>query len=261
MEKSKVLMIDDSYELCKVAKEHFAGSNTYELIGIAHDGQVGLEGIEAKRPDIVILDMVMPNSDGMHVLRAIRRMPSNIRPKVLVLSAIARDRSTSLWMDEGADYVLAKETTMENIELHMDFLLDTSRTTAPVLPALSVQKDAFDLETQVTAIIQEVGIPANIKGYQYIRNAIILVVNNNDIINSVTKELYPEVAKMCDTSPSRVERAIRHAIEVAWDRGDTETLNRMFGYTISVSKGKPTNSEFIAMIADKLRLSMKKMNL
>ena len=256
MEKVKVIMIDDSYELCHTAKGYFQNNSTYEMVGFAHDGQVGIEMIENKQPDIVILDMVMPNSDGMHVLRSLKRMNSVKKPKILVLSAIARDKSTSMWMDEGADYVLAKETTMENIEFHMDLMTDVSRSPAPVL-TVNPRKEPFDLETQVTAIIQEVGIPANIKGYQYIRNAIILVVNNNDIINSVTKELYPEVAKMCDTSPSRVERAIRHAIEVAWDRGDTETLNRMFGYTISVSKGKPTNSEFIAMIADKLRLAMK----
>ena len=256
MEKVKVLMIDDSYALCNAAREYFRSNSTYEVVGVAHDGQVGIEMIESKRPDIVILDMVMPNSDGMHVLRTLKRMTNIKKPKVLVLSAIARDSSAALWMDEGADYVLAKETTMENIEFHMDLMTETSRKIAPVL-SMMPRRETFDLETQVTDIIQEVGIPANIKGYQYIRNAIILVVNNNDIINSVTKELYPEVAKMCDTSPSRVERAIRHAIEVAWDRGDTETLNRMFGYTISVSKGKPTNSEFIAMIADKLRLAMK----
>ena len=259
MEKLKVVMIDDSYELCHAAKRYFQTNNTYEVVGFAHDGQVGIEMIENKQPDIIILDMVMPNSDGMHVLRTLKRMDFRKRPKILVLSAIARDSSTALWMDEGADYVLAKETTMENIELHMDLMTEASnKTAAPVINVMP-KREPFDLETQVTAIIQEVGIPANIKGYQYIRNAIILVVNNNDIINSVTKELYPEVAKMCDTSPSRVERAIRHAIEVAWDRGDTETLNRMFGYTISVSKGKPTNREFIAMIADKLRLAMKNM--
>ncbi len=260
MGKIKVVMIDDSYELCRSAKRYFENNDTYDMVGFAHDGQVGIELIEDKQPDIVILDMVMPNSDGMHVLRALKRMDSSIKkPKVLVLSAIARDTSTAMWMDEGADYVLAKETSMENIEFHMDLMTESSTRNGGTMISAMPKKDTFDLETEVTAIIQEVGIPANIKGYQYIRNAIILVVNNNDIINSVTKELYPEVAKMCDTSPSRVERAIRHAIEVAWDRGDTETLNRMFGYTISVSKGKPTNSEFIAMIADKLRLAMKNM--
>ncbi|MDD4689742.1 MAG: sporulation transcription factor Spo0A [Eubacteriales bacterium] len=257
MEKLKVIMIDDSYEVCRSAKDYFQNNNTYEFVGFAHDGQVGIAMAEQKHPDIVILDMVMPNADGLHVLRSIKRMNLKKRPTILIHSAIARDKSTAMWMDEGADYVLAKETTMENIEMHLDLMTETStRGQAPVISVFP-KRDVPDLETQVTAIIQEVGIPANIKGYQYIRNAIILVVNNNDIINSVTKELYPEVAKMCDTSPSRVERAIRHAIEVAWDRGDPETLNRMFGYTISVSKGKPTNSEFIAMIADKLRLAMK----
>ncbi len=257
MEKLKAVMIDDSYELCGAAKEYFSHSDTYEMVGFAHDGQVGVEMIASKNPDIVILDMVMPKADGMFVLRSLKRMDNSVKkPKILVLSAIAKDTSTAIWMSEGADYVLAKETSLENIELHMDLITEMSKnsTVSETKPDRSKE---FDLEKEITSIIQEIGIPANIKGYNYIRKAIMLVINNGNIINAVTKELYPLIAKMDNTLPSRVERAIRHAIEVAWDRGDSETLNRIFGYTINVNRGKPTNSEFIAMIADNLRLAMK----
>lgn len=259
MEKIKAVMIDDSYELCRAIKDYFAHSSTYEMVGFAHDAQAGIDIITARQPDIILLDMVMPKTDGMYVLRSLRRMDSSIkRPKILVLSAIAKDTSSAMWISEGADYVLAKETSLENIELHMDLITDSAKYMTEHTPTFSANK-SFDLEKEVTSIIQEIGIPANIKGYNYIREAIILTINNSNIINAVTKELYPHIAKTNNTKPSRVERAIRHAIEVAWDRGDSDKLNSIFGYTINVNRGKPTNSEFIAMIADNMRLEMKAM--
>ncbi len=257
MGKFKVLIVEDSNDVCNNMLHYFDGNDTFEIIGTAADGQIAMEIISSKHPDLILLDMVMSNADGIYVLKGIRNLEKSLRPNVLILSAMTNDKITACWIAEGADYVLAKPASMEAIEERMRIIMSTPMKSDRSLILNHAPNPAVDLETCVTNIIHEVGIPAHIKGYQYIREAIMMVINDSDMINSITKQLYPTVAKKCSTSASRVERAIRHAIEVAWDRGDTEVLNKFFGYTISNNRGKPTNSEFIAMIADKLRLAMK----
>lgn len=257
LEKFKVLIVEDSIDVCSNIIRYFEGNDTFEIIGTAADGQIAMEIISSKHPNLIILDMVMSNADGIYVLRGIRHLEKSLRPNVLIVSAMSNDKITACWIAEGADYVLAKPVAMEAMEERMRIIMSGPIQNTHSFISPQPAKPFFDLETSVTKIIHEVGIPAHIKGYQYIREAIMMVIDDHDMINSITKQLYPNVAKRCSTSSSRVERAIRHAIEVAWDRGDTEVLNKFFGYTISTSRGKPTNSEFIAMIADKLRLSMK----
>jgi len=259
MEKIKVLLVDDNQDYCSIVGEHMRTQEDIEMLGVAQDGQVAVEMIKTKRPDVVLLDLVMPFLDGMGVLKRLNFIERENRPKVIAVSAVAHDKITQNVIALGADYYMMKPAPL-------DILMDRIRFIAKPMQQVNDNERIFrqdmprcieDLETNVTNIIHEVGVPAHIKGYQYLREAIMMVVNDNDLINSITKQLYPSVAKKHNTTSSRVERAIRHAIEVAWDRGDTETLNRIFGFTISNGKGKPTNSEFIAMISDKLRLKMK----
>ena len=225
----KILLADNSEEFRLLLRR------TLEDTG---DGDEAWELIQKAKPDVVVMDMILPGLDGMSLLQ---RIPKEI--KCIVLSAFCSQNMVQELTRMGAWYFIPKPA-------HMDSLLDRIRQATHDSSVLSLPT----LEAEVTAILHEVGVPAHIKGYQYVREAIIIVVQNMDAINAVTKVLYPEVAKRFNTTPSRVERAIRHAIEVAWDRGDLETLQGYFGYTVNSAKGKPTNSEFIAMIADRLQL-------
>ena len=208
------------------------------------------------KPDVLLTDIIMPNLDGLGLLSKIDNSTVlSKKPNTIVVSAIGNDKVITTAMNLGARYYMVKPVDLST-------LADRVREFKDFPSAIKeVKKDGantdFDLETGVTNIIQKIGVPAHIKGYQYMRDAIIMVINDMETINSVTKILYPSVAKKYNTTSSRVERAIRHAIEVAWDRGDPEVLDSMFGYTILSSKGKPTNSEFIAMISDKIRLKIK----
>lgn len=207
-------------------------------------GEELLDLIARHRPDVVVMDLMLSGMDGLEVLEEL----GEDRPKVLVLSAFGGPALAGQISQRGGDYCMLKPCRPQSVVERARLLCD--------VPALQLQEegDARDLERQVTAIIHEIGVPAHIKGYQYLREAIGLAVADMEIINAVTKVLYPAVAKKFGTTASRVERAIRHAIEVAWDRGDLETLQKYFGYTVSNAKGKPTNSEFIAMIADRISL-------
>ena len=207
-------------------------------------GEELLDLIARHRPDVVVMDLMLSGMDGLEVLEEL----GEDRPKVLVLSAFGGPALAGQISQRGGDYCMLKPCRPQSVVERARLLCD--------VPALQLQEegDARDLERQVTAIIHEIGVPAHIKGYQYLREAIGLAVDDMEIINAVTKVLYPAVAKKFNTTSSRVERAIRHAIEVAWDRGDLETLQKYFGYTVSNAKGKPTNSEFIAMIADRISL-------
>ena len=196
------------------------------------------------KPDVLVLDLILPGMDGLGILR---RLDGEKRPKILAVSNFVTQEVVAEAGNLGASMFLSKPYNESAMVEHLISLAEKSEK----------QLHGPGLEELVTSIIHEVGVPAHIKGYQYVREAIMITVENMDVINSVTKVLYPEVAKRYHTTPSRVERAIRHAIEVAWDRGDLETLQRFFGYTVSNAKGKPTNSEFIAMISDRIRLKMK----
>ena len=237
----KILLADSSEEFRLLLRRTLEETGEFQVVGDTGDGDEAWELIQKTKPDVVVMDMILPGLDGMSLLQ---RMPKEI--KCIVLSAFSTQAMVQEMMHLGAWYFIPKPA-------HMDSLLDRIRQATHDSSVLSLPT----LEAEVTAILHEVGVPAHIKGYQYVREAIIIVVQNMDAINAVTKVLYPEVAKRFHTTPSRVERAIRHAIEVAWDRGDLETLQGYFGYTVNSAKGKPTNSEFIAMIADRIRLRRK----
>lgn len=229
-----------------------------ETTALADDGIEALRLITETSPDIVLLELVMPKLDGLSVLR---RLPeTGVAPRVIVVSGFWNERVVAESSELGASYFVPKPCDCQAL---VSRIRQTAASrSAPQLSARPVvqtqpQKQEPSLEAVVTDIIHEIGVPAHIKGYQYLREAIIITINDMDAINAVTKVLYPDVAKKFNTTPSRVERAIRHAIEVAWDRGDIETLQKFFGYTVSNIKGKPTNSEFIAMIADCLSLRRK----
>ena len=261
--KIKLLIADSNHELLTQMKSFFDAKGDIELIATASDGSEALEKIRQYHPDVVLMDLVLPGLDGIGLLKSINSFSRIQRPLVMVMSSSKREHITNLCMQLGADYFIIKpcdnETLYERIKLLS--IPQLSQGTLHEISA-SERNNASDrpsdraIEITVTKTIHSVGVPANIKGYQYLRDAIIMSIKDTELINAVTKQLYPRVANRHNTSPSRVERAIRHAIEVACIRGNEEELYKLFGYTVSNNKGKPTNSEFIAMIADKLRLEM-----
>lgn len=258
--KISVLIADDNKELTKELSEFMSTQADINVCAVAHDGEEAVGLILETNPDVVILDMVMPKLDGLGVLRKLQRLNPAKKPAILVYSMSALAKTVETAIGFGADYYLLKPQTPERIcEVVRDFsdMPKTASIAAAPISANTVNKEEYDLETLVTEFIHELGVPAHIKGYQYIRSAIIMVVENMDLLNFITKQLYPEIAKAYNTTASRVERAIRHSIEVAWSRGKPETMNDIFGYTIHTGKGKPTNSEFIAMVADRIRLQIK----
>ena len=251
MENTKrIVVADTGTEFRKSLIRALAEEPDFQIVGETGDGTELMNLVRQEQPDAVVMDMVLTGGmDGMDVLDAFSLMED--RPKVLVLSSYIRGSVVDAAAAKGADFFLIKPCRLTAVGERLRQIMSSSGVEE------SETNHSENLESQVTAIIHEVGVPAHIKGYQYLREAIIIAVNDMDVINAVTKVLYPEVAKRFNTTPSRVERAIRHAIEVAWDRGDLETLQRFFGYTVSNAKGKPTNSEFIAMISDRIRLKLK----
>ena len=247
MNNLKLLIVDNNKEYATELKKEFDKMEGVSVIGIASDGIEGVEYINATSPDIVVLDVVMPRLDGFGVLEK----DFSKRPEFIMLSEMCNDKIAAKALYAGAGYYLSKTLDKKDIANRVMQMVKAEE------KAKLVNGDKNSIENEVTEIIHEIGVPAHIKGYQYLRQAIIMTVDDIEMINSITKILYPTVAKAYNTTASRVERAIRHAIEVAWDRGDTEILNKFFGYTVSYGRGKPTNSEFIAMIADRLRLQMK----
>ena len=246
-EKKRILIADTNDEFQRMVVDAAAGEPGLEIVGRTGDGQELLRLARELHPDAVVMDLVLSGVDGLEVIAGLNKLERV--PKILVLSSFIRNNLGEKVAQLGASYLMIKPCRTETLFERLRTLL--SETGVPRAgEGMSVQA----LERRVTSIIHEIGVPAHIKGYQYLREAIVYTVGDMDAINAVTKVLYPEVAKKFGTTASRVERAIRHAIEVAWDRGDLETLQKYFGYTVSNAKGKPTNSEFIAMIADRLNL-------
>lgn len=269
-EKIRVIIADDNYEFAKTLKSFLNKDEEIEVVGAAKDGEEAVSLITQKEPDVVLLDVIMPHLDGLGVLQNIMNNDTIKKPIFLMVSAVGQDKITQQAIALGADYYIVKPFDITLLiqrikeiknfnpeELKKQMITTSSREIKAQYITIEDEKDKENLEALVTNMIHEVGVPAHIKGYQFLREAIIMAVNNINIINQITKQLYPEIAFKYNTTPSRVERAIRHAIEVAWGRGDQDTVESIFGYTISADKGKPTNSEFIAMIADKLRLELK----
>ncbi len=257
MEKIKLAMIDDNVDFCKLVKQRVSGSDEFELVGTAHDGIEGMGLITSKRPDVIILDMVMPQLDGMGVLDRLKDYTKDYNPVIFVLSAVGREEIATRAMEAGASYYLVKPFDINVLLERIKNTVNSSKVSRKGKLIQNNLRKTEDLEFDVTNMIHEVGIPAHIKGYQYIRESIMMSVEDMDVLSSITKILYPTIAKKYKTTSSRVERAIRHAIEVSWNRGKQDVLEDLFGYTINSNKGKPTNSEFIALLSDKLRLERK----
>ncbi len=266
--KIRVGLADDNQDFCDVVSEYIGKQDNMELMFIAGDGLEALQLMESgKIPDVLVLDMIMPHLDGFGVLEGLNGMNLASYPRIIMTSAVGQDAIIQKAMSMGAQYYLVKPINLSMLMKRINQLDENNASlyvrqqdTAANLRKSIVLRDSLtnnDLEVDITNMIHEVGVPAHIKGYQFLRDAITLVVNKPEILGCITKELYPTVAMMNNTTPSRVERAIRHAIELAWARGRVETLNSLFGYTIQHEKGKPTNSEFIAIISDKLRLERK----
>ncbi len=266
-EKIKILIADDNLDFVSTLVTYFQTQEDMEVIATAKDGVEAYEKIVKEKPDVALLDVIMPHLDGLGVLEKLANAGITA-PICIMLSAVGQDTVTANSINLGAQYYILKPFKMDVLVKRIREIVDKpiASTQTPIIstnakPAyVDIRSQASKeeiLEVKVTNIIHEIGVPAHIKGYQYLRDGIMMVVDNIEVINQITKQLYPDLAKKYKTTPSRVERAIRHAIEVAWNRGQIETVESIFGYTVNSNKGKPTNSEFIAMIADKLRLDLK----
>ena len=253
-EKISIYLVDDSQELLNVVKQALHTSENYQLIGSSLDGKAFLNLMSGKQVDILILDLIMPHIDGLSVLQELKKQRINIK-HIIAITPFINDLILQSIQKYPIDYVLMKP-------FDVDSLIEKLNVVSGFESKLENEYDASkakilqesQLENEITELLHEIGIPAHIKGYMYLRSAILQTYLNADFLGQITKVLYPEIAKQYTTSASRVERAIRHAIEVAWNRGNIDAIDDIFGYTISASKAKPTNSEFIAMISDKLRL-------
>ncbi len=262
MSKLKVLIVDDSIRSATMIEDALREDEEVEIVGQAADGVEAIDMIRETQPDVVFLDLIMPKMDGLVVLEKVHKGMPGIekRPDFIVVTAITQENVMQTAFQYGASYYVLKPFEKETILAKVQQLKPDNK--FRVLNNHGFEQgmrenNIYNLEVDVTNIIHEIGVPAHIKGYQYLRDAIMMSVDDSEMLNSITKILYPSIAKQHKTTPSRVERAIRHAIEVAWTRGKVDTIDELFGYTVNNGKGKPTNSEFVALIADKIRLEQK----
>jgi len=251
--KTRVVVADLGEDYRSLLESSLLAEGDIIVVGSTSDGNEAFDIIRSSSPDVLLTDVVLSGMDGLSLMRRVSELPEGEKPAVIVISSFYSEHTLSECSNLGAAFFMQKPCETQSLAPRIRLLSGKSQKTPGVKDLYSAPREA-GIDTLVTDVIHEIGIPAHIKGYQYVREAIILAVNDPEIINSVTKVLYPTVAKKYLTTPSRVERAIRHAIEVAWDRGDIETIQKYFGYTVSNIKGKPTNSEFIAMIADRLNI-------
>ena len=264
-QKINIVIADDNKEFCDVLNDYLSNQNDIDVIGIAGDGVEAIKLVHKKKPDLLVLDIIMPVLDGLGVLEKLDEMNPNSKPNIIVLSAVGNDIITKRAISLGADYYIVKPFDMEvfierirqmsNNTVHSDKAIGTftcfNNMEIGTNKGKPIHNDIFD---EITDIIHQVGIPVNLKGYMYIREAIFRVINDVALLSAITKELYPSIGKKFNTTTSRVERSMRHALDIAWSREDAANINKIFGYTSCNKKGKPSNSEFIAMVADKLRL-------
>lgn len=260
-EKVSVLIADDNCDFANELADFLKVQPGLEIAGVAYDGEEAYGMILETKPDIALIDIIMPKKDGLAVMRKLSMTKIERKPKLIAMSVTGSGKIIEAASQLGAEHYLLKPQSGESIA-DIIRLIASGNAVTSTAASLAEQKIAavqseVDLEGLVTECIHELGVPAHIKGYQYIRTAIMMVVENMELLNYITKQLYPTIAKKYKTTSSRVERAIRHSIEVAWSRGRPEVMNNIFGYTIDTGKGKPTNSEFIAMVADKIRLQIK----
>lgn len=255
-ERISVLIADDNRRFADDLKEYLRTKQEIGSVYTCYDGDEAYEMVMETSPDVVLSDIIMPKRDGLSLMKRISQSRLAKKPMFIALSVTGSERIMDAAQNAGAEYFLLKPQSNEAI---YDTIKSMGKTSGRCgfETVKSEEKKTYDLEALVTESIHELGVPAHIKGYQYVRTAIMMVVENMELLNYITKQLYPVIAKKYSTTSSRVERAIRHSIEVAWSRGRPETMNKVFGYTIDTEKGKPTNSEFIAMVADKIRLQIK----
>ena len=259
--KIKVLIVDDNKRIRNLLKSTLEKEEDIEVAGTAADGVEAVEMAIQMHPDVILLDLIMPRLDGLGVMEKLRKEFGENIPKVIIVSAINQESVAENAFALGAAYYILKPFDSMVIVSRIRAVMENNTEKRVINTVFESRKNKEpqinSLEMDVTNIIHEIGVPAHIKGYQYLRDAIIMSVNDTEMLGSITKRLYPTIAKNYKTTPSRVERAIRHAIEVAWSRGKMDTIEELFGYTVSSGKGKPTNSEFVALIADKIRLEYK----
>ncbi|SMO40469.1 sporulation transcription factor Spo0A [Melghirimyces algeriensis] len=256
MNKIKVILADDNREFADLLKEHLDSQEDMEVIGVAYNGNEVMDLLEQESPDILLLDIIMPHLDGLGVLENLIERSGTI-PKIIMLTAFGQENITQRAVELGAAYYILKPFDMNVLTERIRQMQGRPVKTTRERTGASTGTQVDNLDAHITNVIHEIGVPAHIKGYLYLREAIMMVYNEVELLGAITKTLYPRIAERYNTTPSRVERAIRHAIEVAWSRGNMESIRKLFGYTINVSKAKPTNSEFIAMVADKLRIEHK----
>lgn len=259
MESIKIFIADDDEKRAQEVKEVLVKEKDFEIVGIANEGNKAVEMIMENKVDIVLLELVLPGLDGLGVIEKINSKSANAGecPAFMIISSSNRQNLVDCAFEVGASYFMLRPFNFEVLINRIRQIRYACKGRITKGNTSSVVSYDNCLESDVTNIIHEIGVPAHIKGYQYLRDAIIMSVNDNEMLNSITKILYPTIAKRHKTTPSRVERAIRHAIEVAWSRGKVDTIEELFGYTVSSGKGKPTNSEFVALISDKIRLEYK----
>ena len=260
MRRLDVAIADDNDQILEILENLVNGEKDLNLVGKANNGEEMYEIIKEKQPDIVLLDIFMPKLDGLSVMERVKEEDGfDKNPNFIVVTAVGQERITKDAFAKGASYYILKpfqnDTVIKRIR-HIQKDMEKIHGKGKQIEYI-VETKEFDLETHITELLHEIGIPAHIKGYHYLRDSIIMTIEDMDILNAITKVLYPTVAKKYQTTSSRVERAIRHAIEVAWSRGKLDTLEELFGYTVSIGKGKPTNSEFIALVADTIRIRQK----
>ena len=258
MEQVNVAIADDNERILDLLEEIINMDKELHVVGKAKNVEDMSQIIRNKQPDVVLLDLIMPKMDGLTVMEKINQ-DKNVqkRPDFIVVTAVGQERITEDAFNRGANYYIMKPFNNEMLLNRIKTVRRPVRSCEKRNDELSSQVPYIregDLENRVTNLLHEIGIPAHIKGYHYLRDSIIMAVQDMDVLNAITKVLYPTVAKRYQTTSSRVERAIRHAIEVAWNRGKLDTLDELFGYTVSTGKGKPTNSEFVALIADTIQL-------
>ena len=247
-EKITITIADDNKNFSESLVQFLDANDDMTVVGVTDNGVDTLKICEEKEPDILILDLILPRLDGLSVLSRLNGAAH--RPKVIISTAMGQENMTQEAVRLGIDYFLLKPYDLQTLSMRIHQLAGN---TLPLHPQIPSTVSGFEVE--VTGILHQMGVPAHIKGYQYLRDAIVFVIEDINLLGAVTKELYPMIAEKYNTTPSRVERAIRHGIELAWDRGNIDLMNKFFGYTIDVERGKPTNSEFIAMIADKLKMA------
>lgn len=255
-EEIKIILVDDNKEFCELVKEYLDQQNNMQVIDVAYNGIEGLKLIREHNPDVVILDIIMPHLDGIGVLEELNRQNMIQNQKIIMLTAFGHEEVTQRVVELGANYYIMKPFDLEVLVERIEQLMNPSKITTNFSGA-AIAPRKKDISVRITEIMHQIGVPAHIKGYLYLRAAIEMVVKNIELLGAITKELYPLVAKQFNTTPSRVERAIRHAIEVSWERGNIKAINNIFGHSVTTESGKPTNSQFIAKIADKLRLELK----